>query len=54
MKITSNLRDGIFKQGPENVIFSGSCSTSPYGFFGPGEEIRKNPRDGGFPKRPKL
>ncbi len=51
MKVSLNL-GGIFTQGLEIVIFSGSRSTIPYDSFLPGEKIRMNPRDGGFPKRP--
>ncbi len=35
-------------------IFSGLCSTFLFDCFGPGVKTRINPRDGGFPKRPKL
>ncbi len=48
------LRGGISTQGPKIAIFSGSCCTFLFDFFGPGVKIRKTPRDGILQKRPKL
>ncbi len=54
VKTSLKLRYSISTQGPKIVIFSGSCSTFLFDSFRPGMEIRMNPCDGGFPKRPKL
>ncbi len=54
VKISLYLRCGISWQGPKIFIFSGSCSTFLFDSFGPGMNVRMNPGDGGFPKRPKL
>ncbi|KAL9960230.1 hypothetical protein ACROYT_G033660 [Oculina patagonica] len=53
-EISFNVRGDIFTQGPEIVMFSGSCSTFPHESFGPEEKITMNPRDAIIPKRHKL
>ncbi len=53
MKIRFNLRGGILTLGPRIIIFSGSCRSFLFDSFGHDMEIKKNPCDGGFPKRPK-
>ncbi len=54
VKISFNLHGGILTQGPEIVIFSGSCSTFLFDSFGPGLKIIMNQRDSIFPKGIKL
>ncbi|KAL9986767.1 hypothetical protein ACROYT_G000960 [Oculina patagonica] len=54
VKLSSYLRDGISTAGLIIVIFSGSSSTFLFDSFGAEMNIRMNPRDGGFPKRPKM
>ncbi|KAL9986766.1 hypothetical protein ACROYT_G000959 [Oculina patagonica] len=54
VKLSSYLRDGISTAGLIIVIISGSSSTFLFDSFGPEMNIRMNPRDGGFPKRPKM
>ncbi|KAL9986768.1 hypothetical protein ACROYT_G000961 [Oculina patagonica] len=54
VKLSSFLRDGISTAGLIIVIISGSSSTFLFDSFGPEMNIRMNPRDGGFPKRPKM
>ncbi len=52
VKIRFHLRSGILTQGPKIVIFSGSCKSILFDYFGQEMKIRKNQFDGGFPKRP--
>ncbi|KAL9986769.1 hypothetical protein ACROYT_G000962 [Oculina patagonica] len=54
VKLSSFLRYGISTAGLIIVIISGLSSTFLFDSFGPEMNIRMNPRDGGFPKRPKM